>query len=282
MDNIKKIGLALGGGGARGLAHIGVLKVLEREKVPIAAIAGTSMGGIIGGAYASGISIQDIEKETHRVRKRRVQLRLLDLTFIGGSLLKGTRIYQYIASMLGENLTFDDLRIPFAVVAVDLNTGRQVILKEGKVVDAVRATMSVPGVFEPVRSGSLRLVDGGILNNVPVDVARSLGAEVVIAVDVLPHFTPNMPGEPPLVHPLKLPYTPEAIQELMHVEFVMISELTEYRLCQAQPDLVLRPVLPVEMSLFIGFDRAEDAVQAGEAATEEALPRIKELVQAID
>jgi NTE family protein len=236
------------------------------------------MGGIIGAAYASGIPIQDIEAETQRVRKRRVLLRLLDLTFIGGSLLKGTRIYQYIASMLGENLTFEDLKFPFAVVAVDLNTGRQVVLQEGKVVYAVRATMSVPGVFEPVRSGSLRLADGGVLNNVPVDVARSLGAEVVIAVDVLPHFTPNVPGEHPLVHPLKLPYTPEAIQELMHVEFVMISELTDFRLREAKPDLVLRPVLPVEMSLFIGFDRADEAVRAGEEAAEEALPRIRELV----
>jgi NTE family protein len=121
-------------------------------------------------------------------------------------------------------------------------------------------------------------VDGGILNNVPVDVARSLGAQAVIAVDVLPHFTPNLPGQPPLVHPLKLPYTPESVQELMHVEFVMISELTEFRLCEAQPDLVLRPDLPVDMSLFIGFDRAETAIKAGEAAAEEALPQILALL----
>jgi len=278
-DNKKKIGLVLGGGGARGLAHIGVLKVLEREKVPVSVIAGTSMGGLIGATYAAGIPPEEIEKEAHRVRKRKNQVKLLDLGFKGSGFIKGVRVYQYIAGMLGDNLTFDDLKIPLAMVAVDLNTGREVVLKKGKVADAIRATISVPGVFSPFKLEQNRLVDGGISNNVPIDVARNLGAEVVIAVDVLPNFFPNQPGQTPIVEPLQIPYFPYAVQEILHVLMIMISELTEVKVRLFRPDILLRPVLPENMGLF-SFEHPEIAIAAGEAATEQALPNIRELLAA--
>ena len=145
-DSLKsmKIGLALGGGGVRGLAHIGVLKVLQREHIPIDFIAGTSMGGIIGALLAAGVSVEDMETEALRVRSRRQTVKLLDLGFSSSGLIKGAGIHRYMSNLLGAELTFDDLLTPLALVAVDIHSGREVILREGKVVDALRATISVP------------------------------------------------------------------------------------------------------------------------------------------
>lgn len=275
-DIRKKLGLALGGGGARGLAHIGVLKVFERHGISVDLLAGVSIGGVIGALYFAGHPMQEVEREVLRIGKPKELVKLVDPGFLQGGVLKGWRLANYLAEKLGAGLTFADLPKPLALVAVDLNSGQEVLLHSGLVVEALRASISVPGVFVPVERGSLRLVDGGILNNVPADVARSLGAEVVIAVDVLPDFSHNRPGEPPVVAPLAPARAPRSYSELWHVELVMVSAITQYRLAQARPEVLIRPVLPVDMDLFIGFDRAEIAIQAGEAAAEAALPAIWE------
>ncbi len=198
------VGIALGGGGARGFAHIGVLKVLEREGIFPRLVAGTSMGGVIGAMYAAGLSATQMEAEAVKATSRRADMiRAIDVSVSQTGLVRGARIYDYIAGVIGLETKFSDLRRPLSMVAVDLNTGREVVLHSGRVADAVRATISVPGVFRPVEIGRLRLVDGGMLNNVPVDVVRKMGADVVIAVDVLPSFTQNLPGVAPVVEPLQ-------------------------------------------------------------------------------
>ena len=272
------LGLALGGGGARGLAHIGVLKVFEREHIPVHFIAGTSMGGIVGATYAAGVPLETITGVALQIRKRMEQLRLLDFKLSGRGLLKGTRLYRQLASLLGEELTFADLKIPLALMAVDILTGREVVLNEGKVVDAIRATMSVPGVFEPVPRGELLLVDGGILNNVPVDVVSQSGVERTIAVDVMPDFPRNRAGQAPIVIAPKTAYLPPAMQEVMNTFLIMISEMTEYRLRACAPDLVLRPEISNQVSLLTGFELAEEVIAAGETAAEAALPEIRRLI----
>src|SRR5512143_3015601 len=198
INMTAKIGLALGGGGARGLAHIGILKVLQREQIPIDVITGTSMGGIVGAMHAVGLSPEQMEAEAMKRGEINQIFKLIDVRLVGSGLLGGRRIKKMLAEMLGAETTFADLRLPFAVVSVDYTSGREVVLKEGNVVDAVRATMSVPGVFEPVELNNCQLLDGGVLNNVPVDVARDLGADKVIAVDVLPNFRLNQPGQEPI------------------------------------------------------------------------------------
>ncbi len=270
------ISLALGGGGARGLAHVGVLKTLRREAIPVQVIAGTSMGAIIGGAYAAGVPVEQIEAFALRVQRRRDQIRLVDLklSVSGSGLLRGTRIYRLLADMLGEQSTFDQLQIPFAVVATDLLTGREVVLQEGRLVDAVRATMSVPGVFEPVARGELLLADGGVLNNLPVDVARRMGTGPVVAVDVLPNFPQNQAGLPPVVAPLRASLLPGSVQDLLHAYLIMIAQLTEYRLRCCPAEVVIRPELPLEVGLLNGFERVAELIAAGEAATQAALPEI--------
>ena len=278
MQNTLTIGLALGGGGARGLAHIGVLKVFEREHIPVHFIAGTSMGGIIGSAYAAGVPLDSITEVALQIRKRMEQLRLMDFKLTGRGLLKGTRLYRQMGSLLGEELTFAELKIPLALMAVDILTGREVVLRDGKVVDAIRATMSVPGVFEPVPRGDMLLVDGGILNNVPVDVVAREGMQRVIAVDVMPDFPRNQPGQAPVVIAPRTAYLPPAMQEVMNTFLIMISEMTEYRLRLHPPNLVIRPEISTQVSLLTGFELALEVIAAGETAAEAALPDIRRLI----
>jgi NTE family protein len=272
----RKLGLALGGGGARGLAHIGVLKVLDREKIAVDVIAGTSMGGIVGALYAAGFSGERIEAEMLRLSRSRLELvKLIDLRLGAAGLLGGNRITEMLTALLGADLTFADLRIPFAVTGVDIVSGREVDLSEGNVVDAVRATMSVPGVFPPVEIGPYRLMDGGVLNNVPVDVALKLGADAVIAVDVLPSFRLNQPGQPPVVEPIQGPGLPLQFSNLWHVVLVMMSALTEYRLKEAPPDLLIRPNVAKDIDILFGFEQAAQAIAAGEQAAEKMLDEIR-------
>nr|HMT20737.1 patatin-like phospholipase family protein [Promineifilum sp.] len=184
-----RLGLVLGGGGARGLAHIGVLHVLEQAGIPIDYLAGTSMGGLVGALFAAGIPFPVVEQEVARLGDVKEQLRLIDVSITSAGLsIRGRRIYNFMADLLGDDLTFADLRLPLAMASVDLKTGRPIVLQGGLVIDAVRATISIPGVFEPVELGDYRLVDGGVLNNVPVDIALDMGATRTIAVDVLPSY----------------------------------------------------------------------------------------------
>lgn len=275
-----KVGLALGGGGARGLAHIGVLKVLHSAGIPIDAVAGTSMGGIIGALVAAGVTVDQMLEELQLHGTPREIFKLVDVRITRGGLLKGARIYNYLAEKLGDTLTFADLAIPLGLVAVDVLTGREVILQKSWVVDAVRATISVPGFFEPVDYGPYRLVDGGVLNNVPVDVARRLGADFVIAVDVMPSFRRNTPGQPPVVGPIAHRPLPKNMNDLAHVITVMLAAITELKLQDTPPDVLIEPELPNDIGLLTGFERWSEAVAAGEAAAEAALPQITALLEA--
>ena len=277
--NKLKIGLALGGGGVRGLAHIGVLKVLVGEDIPITCIAGTSMGGVIGAYFAAGHSPEQIEELAKQTGRLREVSRMLDPNFSPHGALKGKRVQARLARDLGSETTFADLHLPLSLLAVDLNSGREVVLNQGKITEALRATISVPAIFIPYELGGYRLVDGGVLNNVPADIARQMGADIVIAVDVLPDFTPNTPGDPPVVMPLNPHPMPQLYRTLWHVELMMISELTSFRLNAAHPEIIIRPDLPLDMDLFVGFDRAGFAIKAGEKAAQAALPSIMALLE---
>jgi NTE family protein len=241
-------------------------------------IAGTSIGAIVGAAYAAGMKLDEIEALALRVSQRREQIRLIDLKLTGNGLLKGTRLYRQFSSMLGEGLTFADLKIPMVVMAVDLTTGREVALSEGPVADAIRASMAVPGVFEPAAINGMLLADGGLLNNVPVDALCRAGLDVRIAVDVLPDFPRNRPGEIPVVHPMEVALLPRAMQQVLNSFMIMIAEITEYRLKLCPPQIIIRPEIPARVTLLTGFERAADVIAAGEAAAALAIDAIKELV----
>lgn len=268
------IGLALSGGGARGLAHIGVLKVLEREGIPIDCLAGTSMGGIVVAAYAAGMSAEDIEAEALKLARPRNLIRLIDVNIPRYGLMSGHGVQQYLAEMLGESLDFADLKVPLGLVAVDLVAGQEIVLREGSVVDAVRASGAVPVVFEPVVIGDWRLVDGGFLNNLPVDVARDLGAEAVIAVDVrldfYDHRLADNPHTPPTVRIAHNAWRAETLAGLA---------LDAYRLAETRPDVLIHPNVPGDVSAFNGFGRVAEVIAAGEASAEAAIDKLQKLIR---
>lgn len=184
----KKVGLALGTGAARGLAHIGVLEVLEKEGIPIDIIAGTSIGALIGVLYAQGKNSTLIKKLALETGLGRI-LTLLDLTLPRTGFIGGKRIKVWLRSVIGQDVQFSDLKIPFACVATDIMTGGEVVMNHGSVLEAVRASISIPGIFTPVNHEGRYLVDGGLVNPVPISVLKNMGAEFIIAVNVIPDIS---------------------------------------------------------------------------------------------
>lgn len=176
----KRVGLALGGGAARGLAHVGVLQVLEEAGVPVHCIAGTSVGALVGAAYAAGTDSGRLEEMANTMRWRRIARPI----WPRNGLVSFARLEALMIDLIGD-LSFDDLQAPCAAVATDLETGQAIVLQEGRVAPAVRASCSVPGFVAPVEMDGRLLTDGGISNNLPISVARDLGGEVVIAVDLM-------------------------------------------------------------------------------------------------
>lgn len=175
----KKVMLVLGGGSARGVAHIGVLKVLDREKIPIDMIVGTSMGALIGAAYSVGVSIAEMEEKASKFSVNK----LLDPTIPSMGLLAGDRLEKTIRSLI-DDMTFEDCKIGLAIVTTDIETGQEIIHRNGDMPRIVRASCSWPGIFNPVRIDGRLLCDGGIKNSVPTRIAKALDAEYMIAVDV--------------------------------------------------------------------------------------------------
>ena len=180
-----KVGLALSCGAAHGMAHIGVLKALREESIPIDMIAGTSAGAMVGACYAKERSVAILEEITLGVDWKMLA-RLIDpkLSLLGKGLVHGQRVNSLLRSIIGD-VKFEDLEIPFAVVAADARNMEEIVINTGPVIEAVRASMSMPVIFTPVKWGSRFLVDGGVVNPMAVDVVRNMGAEIVIGVDVL-------------------------------------------------------------------------------------------------
>ncbi len=185
MSAVKpKVGLVLGGGYAWGLAHIGVLEVLETAGIPIDMIAGTSMGSVIGALYAREKNAALIKKQAAELDWVKV-LSLLDPGIPRSGLLTGRRITNLLKRFMGE-VDFEELDIPFACVATDIISGDEVVLDKGPVLDAIRASISIPVIFAVAKKDGRFLVDGGLVNNIPVDVAKRMGADYIIAVDCTP------------------------------------------------------------------------------------------------
>jgi NTE family protein len=272
-----KIGYALGGGGARGLAHIGVMKVLEQHGIRPSVIAGTSMGALIGALYASGLRAGDIERAL-RLDVRRLTL-LTDLRPTAGGLVQGKRVMETLRSFLGD-LTFEDLKIPYACVATDIMNGEEVVLRSGPVVAAVRASISIPGIFTPVNVGGRYLVDGGLVNVVPVSTCRDMGADYVVGVNVMPdpsqaafRTEEGLEGVPEKEgrgsRPRRRPKTgaPSIVKVL-----VQSVSIPGYRLAM---DNLRAADLAISAEAgdigFFQFDREAEAVAAGEKAARRAL-----------
>ncbi|TNE39193.1 MAG: hypothetical protein EP347_05015 [Alphaproteobacteria bacterium] len=181
----KKFGLALGGGAALGWAHIGILRVLAENGIEVDLVAGTSMGSIVGGSFAAG-KLDTLEEHARAITWSKM-LSLADMKLGRSGLFAGDKVVRMLVDNLG-GVNIENLELPFAAVAVDLVKGEQVVFKSGLLTDAIRASISLPGIFAPVHRGDQWLVDGGLVNTVPVSVCRDMGAEVVVGVNVVADY----------------------------------------------------------------------------------------------
>jgi NTE family protein len=270
MDNKKnlKVGLALSGGGGRGYAHIGVIKVLEKNNIPIDFIAGSSAGALFGALYSFLKDIQKLEKISLDNDFRKFLNFVIDPSSKGG-LIKGDKIRKYIAEIIND-ANFDDLKIPFKAVATDFDTAEAVVLSKGDVSLAVQASTSFPFIFKPVMWGDKTLWDGGMSNPLPADIVREMGADIVIGV--------NLYNQTMFENKNKS-------KENAYWIFVKSLGALQYSLakeCLKSADVVINP--SVENFGLIGLDsfiqgKGKDFILKGEEATESVLPMIKEFIK---
>ncbi len=260
---MKKLGLALGGGAARGLAHIGVLEVLEREGIAVDMIAGTSIGAAVGALYAQGKSAGRIKELVLDTGWRRL-VSLVDLTLPRSGFIEGTRIKNLLKSIMGD-IDFSELKIPLACVATDIQSGEEVVISDGPVLEGVRASISIPVIFTAVKWRDRYLVDGELVNPVPVSTVREMGADFVIAVNVIPPMGVRL-------QPSKESKPPGIFQSMLHSLYIAIYSLVESNLAGA--DMVIEPKLP-----HIGygdFHRGSESIAQGEIAAKALIEQIKQ------
>lgn len=252
-----KIGLALGGGGARGLAHVGVLEVLEEEQIPIHYVAGTSVGAIVGALYAAGISTKEMKKIISKISWRQ----LVNLVFPKSGILKTDGIANLINQVMGEK-SFDQLEKPFAVVATDVSTGQEVIIRNGTLAPAIRASATLPGIFEPICIDGKYLLDGGLVNNVPASVARAMGADFVIAVDL------GGIGE----------QIPRNLLQLVFHAFAIMAARNEANATE-WADIVIKPKLGKYNLADLQF--GQEIMKLGEEAALQAIPELNDRLKVL-
>lgn len=250
-----RIAVVLGAGAAKGFAHIGVLKILEAQKIPIDMIVGTSAGSFVGSLYAYGYDAYSLQNIALSLEKSDVA----ELTIPNNGFLKGERLRDFVnAKVKGQPI--EKLKIPFYAVATDIKSGEGVAFHSGNTGMAVQASAAVPGVYQPARFSGTSYVDGGVVNPLPVDVAKKQGADIVIAVDITYGVDPSIPTT-----------TMETIMKSIGIMYNRISQAAI-----SQADVVIRPRVG-----FVGsadFSRRHEAILEGEKAATAAMPAIKALI----
>ena len=249
-----KLGLALSGGGTRGIAHIGAFKAFEEAGIKFHYVAGTSAGSILGALYCADVPWQTMLDEVKKLRRKD----LVDKRFWVGS---DSANIANIARILLGNTTFEQLHIPFAAVAVDIRTGQEVVLNTGEVAKAVSASSAVPALFTPVRIGDMTLVDGGLLNNMPADVCRNMGAEVVVGVNL---STQRGQGS--------------SSDKLKDTLFATLAITTRNAMVKGElySDIIVTPELTAYKNTRL--DNIEEMFEEGYRAANEKIEQIKELI----
>lgn len=261
-----KIGLALGSGSAKGLAHIGVLKVLEKHNIPIDYIAGSSIGAMIGAYYARNPTIIALEELIYKISERKLSS-ILDITMKGG-IIKGMKIEKLLEETL-EGASFDTMKVPFAAVATDLSNADMVTLTGGDLIKAIRASISIPGFLRPLEYKGRILADGGLSNPVPVDVVAKMGADIVIGVNLDTLYVKDGPVSiPPLTR------IPSRSVNILRHHLALKSTRSS--------DVIISPLVYSGMISWRDFftrSRLEEFIAEGERAAEKALPQIIEKIE---
>lgn len=256
--NGKTVSLVLGSGGARGLAHIGVIHVLEEKGYKITSIAGCSAGALVGGVYAAG-KLAEYEEWVRRIRKFDM-INLLDIAWVGGGLVKGDKVIRIMRELVGERL-IEDLPIPFTAVATELESGREVWLSEGPLFDAIRSSCSLPIFFTPAKFKGTMLVDGGVVNPVPIAPVFDDHTDLTLAV--------NLGGRPRL-DPAPEPRKSISATEVAYLVFdAMQSTIARQKLAAYPPDLTIE--IPRDAAKTFEIHRAAEIIDLGRKAAEATL-----------
>ena len=252
-----QIALVLGGGSAKGFAHVGVIRVLEQEKIPIHMIVGTSVGSLIGGIYASNPDSFQLEWKAFKIERNDV----LDPSLVHSKFgpVQGVRLESFVEQAV-KNKKIEDTKIPFYPIATDLNTGETIVLEKGSIAKAVRASSSIPGIFVPVTFDNRMLVDGGVTNNIACDVAKSKGADIVIAVNISKD--------------IKEADITSLIDIVGQSAGIMMHEASKSKLKHA--DVVIEPNTK-GIGMF-DFTQKKLLMDEGIRAAKQAMPKIKELI----
>ncbi len=292
MRQRPKLGIALGCGTARGMAHIGVLKVFDKEKIPVDFISGASMGAIVGAIYASGVPAVEIEKFAVDFRLGKVA----SPSFSKSGIFNGKSIERVLRKFLGDK-EFKDLKIPLAVVASDICSGDEVVFRDGSLLKALRASTSMPGLFTPMPYKKTYLVDGGLLNPIPSDLLYEMGADLTVAVSVnrnVKNYTKHkrdkkMEYKGNLVNNLfkkrkgffqfikRKKWSPNIIDVLLQAIYITEEKIAVSRMKMTDKDLIISPELG-DCSM-IEFNKIKKIIKRGESSAYEALPKIIKLLQ---
>lgn len=266
-----RIGIALGAGSARGWAHIGVLQALLEAGIVPESVCGTSIGALVGAVYADD-ELAELERWVQVLTWRKV-VGYFDLSFSGG-ILKGGKLFDYLrGSFLDKRI--EDLRRPFAAVATNLTNGREVWLREGPVADAVRASIAMPGLFAPWLEGDRQLVDGALVNPVPVSLARAMEADFVIAVDLSSNTVGRHLRE--IESGKRKSRQPSVLEVVTGSLNIMSERITRSRLAGEPADVIIQPLLGELGSL--DYHRGAEAIAEGRAAAELMIPQIRRLLE---
>jgi NTE family protein len=250
-----KIALVLGAGASKGFAHVGVLKILEANKIPIHMIVGTSVGSVVGSLYAYGCNAFDLQKVSFSIEQKDI----VDLAIPDNGFIKGEKLEEFVNKTL-KHTPMEKLKLPFYAIATEIQNGQETVFSRGNTGQAVRASSAIPGVFRPVRIGDKVYVDGGVVSPVAVEAAKRLGADLVIAVDISAGSDRTPPGN--------------TIETLLQSVNIMYSKLAAIQLVRA--DVVIRPKVGHIGSA--DFSKRHEAVLEGEKAAIEMLPQIVGLV----
>jgi len=311
LKHHPKIGLALGSGSARGLAHIGVIRAIQDAGIQIDCVAGTSFGAMIGAVYASG-KLDSLQDAYLAMDWKKIAY-FFDVVFPKSGIIDGNKVAEFLREYVHSD-RIEDLPLPFKAVATELDSGKEVVLESGDVINAVRASISVPGMFTPIRLNGQVLVDGGLVNPVPVNVVRAMGADIVIAVDVnhdiVAGKAPKIEIKPdeednfiqtlarlggarypaamkrineglqsldtPALNHIRAWLAEEPLPNIFEVILssinIMESQITRTRLRIDVPDLLIQP--PLGSVRFLEFNRAEDIISIGYETTRQQIDQL--------
>jgi len=273
---MKKVGLALGGGGARGCAHIGVINALQEAGIPISCIAGTSIGAAIGGIYAKG-KLDELKSVLIKTRWQDV-VKHFDPVIPKQGLFDGKNIIKLLKIIL-PNPYFKNIQIPFTVVATDLLTGKEIHIKDGNIVKAIRASVAIPGIITPYKLNNKYLIDGGVTNPLPANVVKNMGADIIIAVDLNHSFIKEKRYSGHSIKNNKLvqwltPKHPNIIDVIESSLFMMQDQLTQKNLLICKPDFLIQPDLGT--TGIFDFHEAKKLIKEGYDQTKKIIKLVKD------